>query len=256
MDALAQISKAEQALIMADDIVEMLNLRNKAKAIEIIAITEGYGDIAQQAKIFQLKAERKAGSWLSENITPGRPKMSHDATIKLDDLDLSRSQSSRWQLIATVPDEQFQQWLDDKLSVGQEITAGGLRMYAKNIQGKPQTNPNVKDVLLIPRGCALSGFKIRCVGDLQGHHIINKSMVGGNEAARKILAACPPEIMADCCMGHNIGRLADTPAARKILLLQKIYEFGWFHMAEWFDVLLKTFKRYPTELELERLLSI
>lgn len=255
MKALAQISKAEQALARADDIIAMIDLRTKAKAIEVIAIAEGYGEIAQQAKIFQLKAERKAGGWLSDNMTVGR-KRSHDATVSLNDLQISKSQSSRWQLIATVPDNKFQTWLDEKLSVGQEITAGGLRMYAKNIQGNPQTNPNVKGILLVPKGCALSGFKIRCVGDLQGHHIINKGNTRGNPEGRSILTACPPEIMALVCYAHNVGRLADTPTARKILLLQKIYQFDWFHMKEWFDVFLATFKRYPTELELERLLSI
>jgi len=252
---LVQINKAETALASAYDIIEILELRTKAKAIEVIALAESYGEIAQQAKIFQLKAERKAGDWLSENINVGR-KRSHDATISLNDLQISKSQSSRWQLIATIPDDKFQCWLDEKISVGQEITAGGLRQYAKNIQGNPQTNPNVKGILLVPKGCALSGFKIRCVGDLQGHHIINKSKTRGNKEGRDILVACPLEIMAKVCYGHNVGRLSDTPAACKILLLQKIYEFGWFHMADWFKVFLATFKRYPTELELERLLSI
>jgi len=113
-------------------------------------------------------------------------------------------------------------------------------------------------LFLDPKECSLEGFKIRCVGDL------NKTMVGGNKKARAILVEQArifhengkAEIMTKVCYGHNVGRLADTPAARKILLLQKIYEFGWFHTKEWFDVLLATFKRYPTELELERLLSI
>lgn len=107
-----------------------------------------------------------------------------------------------------------------------------------------------------PDRCALEGFIIRCNdGELQGHHIINKSKTLGNKEGRAILAACPDEIMAQVCYAHNVDRLADSRAAAKILLLQKIYEHGWSHMKEWFDVFLATFKVHPTELELERLLE-
>lgn len=109
---------------------------------------------------------------------------------------------------------------------------------------------------LKPERCALEGFIIRCNdGELQGHHIINKTEVLGNSKGRAILAACPPIIMAQVCSAHNVGRLADSPAARKILLLQNIYKYGWDIMKEWFDLFLATFKQHRTDLELERILS-
>lgn len=103
--------------------------------------------------------------------------------------------------------------------------------------------------------CALEGYIIKCDGPMTGGHIIHKGEVQGNAKAREILAACPPEIMTVQCYDHNISRWANTREAKKILLLQKIYEFGWDHIAEWFDVFLATFKVHPVELELERLLS-
>ena len=37
---LAQINKAEQALAKADDIIDILDLRSMAKAVEVVALAE------------------------------------------------------------------------------------------------------------------------------------------------------------------------------------------------------------------------
>ena len=36
-----------------------------------------------------------------------------------------------------------------------------------------------------------------------------------------------PELMSEICYAHNVGKSADSREARKILLLQNIYLFGW-----------------------------
>ncbi len=259
---LAQINKAEAALASASDIVDILGLRTKAKAIEVVALAEGFGEVAQQAKIFQLKAERKAGYWLKENISPGRPKSSQNARVKLDDLEIDYSQSSRWQLMASIPETKFNGWLDDRLAKGQEITAGGLRNYARNIQGKPVIGTLRGTYSLNPQGCALSGYVIPCSGRMTGGHIINKGKTRGNAEGRAILVeqakifmeTGKAEIMTWQCDTHNVKRIADEPQAVRIMLLQQIYKFGWAHMKEWFETFLGTYKMRPTELELERLL--
>jgi hypothetical protein len=254
-DPLAQINKAEQALACASDIVDILVLRSQAKAVEVVAVAQGFGELAQQAKIFQLKAERKAGGWLGENIQHGGNTKSHRVT--LNDIDVSRSQSSRWQLMAQVPEDKFHGWLDERVAKGQEVTAGGLRNYARNISGKPLMGRTTSGIYVLnPVGCALIGYGTRCDGPPTGGHIIHKGEVQGNDEARAILAACPPEIMAIQCYQHNVGRFANSPEAKRIQLIQKIYEFGYWHMEEWFEEFHKCFKKIPyPELELERLIS-
>ena len=255
---LAQINKAEQALATASDIVDILELRTMAKAVEVVALAESFGEAAQQAKIFQLKAERKAGGWLRENITRGRPKSSHNERIKLEDLDIDHNDSSRWQLMASIPEVKFNGWLDERMAKGQEITAGGLRNYARNIQGKPIMGRTTSGIYLLnPTGCALIGYAVRCDGPPTGGHIINKSKTIGNDDGRAILASCPDEIMADQCYQHNISRWADTSEAVKIMLLQKIFKYGYQHMEEWFEEFLSTFKvrSYVHDLELRVLIS-
>ena len=256
-DPLAQINKAEQALARASDIVDILELRNMAKVIEVVAVAEGLGEIAQHAKIFQIKAERKAGAWIGDNVVRGRPKSSQSGSIKLEDLQIDHNQSSRWQLMATVPEEQFHGWLDERVAKGQEVTAGGLRNYARNISGKPIVGRTSSGLYTLnPVGCALIGYSVRCDGPPTGGHIIHKGEVQGNDAARAILAACPDEIMANQCYQHNVGRYANSPEAKRIQLIQKIYEFGYWHMEEWFEEFHKCFKKIPRpELELERLIS-
>jgi len=253
-DPIVRLSKAEQALAEASDILDILELRSKAKAIEVIAAAEQLGELAQKAKVFQLKAERKAGLWLQENIKPGRP--SQDGKVTLNDLQISYNDSSRWQLMAKIPEDKFYAWLDERLAKGHEITAGGLRAYARNLLGEKVTAPNTPGyIMLNPPGCALRGFKVKCDGPIQGGHIIHKDKARGNPEARAILAACPDEIMAPQCMAHNVGRIANSREAMRIQLLQKVYQYGWSHMKEWFEMFLSTYKVRPVELELERLLE-
>lgn len=74
--------------------------------------------------------------------------------------------------------------------------------------------------------CALKGYRIKCYGDLQWHHIIPKSWARGNPEVRKILKECPPEIMAWVCEAHNTFKWADHRIARKILIEANEEIFG------------------------------
>ncbi|MBA7587617.1 hypothetical protein ES708_29648 [subsurface metagenome] len=56
----------------------------------------------QCAKI-KIRAERKAGGILKEEIKLGGNPMLHDVTLK--DLSIERIQSHRWQNIASIPEE-------------------------------------------------------------------------------------------------------------------------------------------------------
>lgn len=108
--------------------------------------------------------------------------------------------------------------------------------------------------LIPPPGlCALSGYMVECSGPLEGHHILNKSLARGNEEVRAILASCPAEVISPVCQAHNVGRWADAPEARKILLLQKVHEFGLAHMRDFINGL--PWKVPMHELTLEGILG-
>jgi hypothetical protein len=51
-------------------------------------------------------------------LKPGNPQLSHDTTIRnptLPDMGISRDQSSRWQAIAQLPEEIFEEYLAEKI---------------------------------------------------------------------------------------------------------------------------------------------
>lgn len=133
--ALVEISKAQQALERANDIHEIMDLRDKAMAYQLFANAQGFKEAAQEAKIYQLKAERKAGDWLMENVKPGNPQLLQDATIdtRLPD-GVDKYESHRWQLEASVPDPVFNQWIDESLANGKEISAAGLQQVGRELR--------------------------------------------------------------------------------------------------------------------------
>jgi len=81
------------------------------------------------------RAERKAGEALAEmeKAPPGRvPDIgSHREPIsrppRLDDLGITRKQSMYWQTEATVPEPEFERWVDERKDDGAAATAGRLR---------------------------------------------------------------------------------------------------------------------------------
>jgi len=136
-NAIVEISKAELALERASDIHEMLDLRDMASAYQVLADAQGFKEAAQKAKIFQLKAERKAGDWLDKNVTHtgGNPQY-QDVTVLPDGI--SKTESSRWQLEASLPEERFNEYIDESLAKGWEISASGLQKLAKNHKRKEE----------------------------------------------------------------------------------------------------------------------
>ena len=71
--AIEKLNIARTALAEAKDIHDILNVRDAAMATAVLADAKGAGEIANQAKEVQLRAERKAGQWLAirEKRPPG-----------------------------------------------------------------------------------------------------------------------------------------------------------------------------------------
>jgi hypothetical protein len=132
---LAVLREAHRALAAATTVGEVKELRDKAEAARKYAECAKLGlEKQNQCAEFKLKCERKAGRLLIElGIGPGRPgkeKWSHHATI-LADLGINKSQSSRWQMEAKVPDELLQLYMATAREKRREITALGLLRLAK-----------------------------------------------------------------------------------------------------------------------------
>lgn len=239
--AMALIMAAERALEQATEIGETLRVRDRAKELEVLTrLASAQFHLAQRATILRLRTERRIGRWLTLNLNHGRPEKVLTA-VTLPDLGITRNESSRWQAIGGLPDERFNEWVDDHLAKGWDISGAGLYRFAMNHDAKANGHgrPRMATLLLHvqPGTCALYGYMIECSGGLEGHHLISKDMARGNDELRDLLRTCPPELMSQVCTAHNVGKLADSHNARRILLLQKVYEYGLVHMWQYVNAL-------------------
>ena len=140
--ALAEISAARQALARASDIYSVLDIRDIAKAAATLAEARGAGEVANEAKEVQLRAERKAGAFLKElereqgartdlTSSQAETKLSDYATT-LEEAGIARPTAHRWQKIAGVPEGEFEQLVAQTVEAGKELTqAAVLRLEAR-----------------------------------------------------------------------------------------------------------------------------
>jgi hypothetical protein len=124
---------------------QIKNVRDQAEAVRAYVRSARLGlEIQNYAAEVKLRAERKAGKVLAECKLWGgdRRSKSHDATLKLSDLGITRDQSSRWQLEASVPDSQFEAYVTRCRHSGKEMTSTALVRLARNASnGKGKNSP-------------------------------------------------------------------------------------------------------------------
>jgi hypothetical protein len=111
---LTKYNAAKRALAEAIRIDEVKDIRDKAAAMRIYAMQAKDRGLIDQATEIRLRAERRAGELLRDMADRGeravRKNMkSQPATSKLSDLNINKSQSSRWQKLAETPDGAFEE---------------------------------------------------------------------------------------------------------------------------------------------------
>lgn len=130
--AIVLINQAQVMLEKASDIQEVLDIHDRAKGFWAIANAKGAKELAQQAKVLEIKAERKAGDWLAEHVDHRGAAAGNDLQdeSRLPD-GIDSNESHRWQIQASVPEDEFNAWIDDCMTTNKEITAVGLRRLAR-----------------------------------------------------------------------------------------------------------------------------
>jgi hypothetical protein len=131
---LALLGQAGQALAEAQSFDQIKEIRDKAEAVRKYEQSASLGlDIQNRAAEVKLRAERQAGKLLTEMTLRGGDRRSkdHNERLKLDDLGISRNQSTRWQMQARVPENVFREHIKVTCDAGKELTSARLLRLAK-----------------------------------------------------------------------------------------------------------------------------
>lgn len=133
--ALTRYSAARHALEEAVRVDEVKDIRDKALAMAAYAKQAGDNSLIQLATEIRVRAERKAGQMLAQMPKATGAKgvgpiavvvndRNHSPTLK--DLGISKDQSSRWQKLAAVPEDTFEQAVAAAKEVAGEVRAKAI----------------------------------------------------------------------------------------------------------------------------------
>lgn len=151
--SLVELSKARKALEAASTLEDVRAIRDRAEAARVYAKAAQLSlALMNDASEVKLRAERKAGEMLAAiQLGQGRRRdlvAACDEVQKptLDDLGINRSQSSRWQAIASIPDDEFEAHVAGVRERESELTTAGVLKLAKQltaqapVDGQHETN--------------------------------------------------------------------------------------------------------------------
>ncbi len=147
MTSLIHFERARVELEKASTVDEAKGIRDKAEAARNYAKQVGLSlELQNRCCELKLRAERKLGELLAKTPRqkPGDYKRSHRATVypTLEELGVTKSQSSRWQSLAKLPKRKFEGHIHSILDGGRELTSASALKLAKQHQAqKPKPAP-------------------------------------------------------------------------------------------------------------------
>jgi DNA methylase len=159
---------ARKALEKASTFNEVKKIRDKAEALRLYARQSGESlEMQNRCAEIKLRAERRAGELIAPNLKHGGDRKSksrfHDGT--LIEMGISKKQSHRWQAIAKIPEQVFEQHIAETKEKAEELTSIGVRKLGRNLSKEQQrTEAEEKQREAIK---AISSAAIDAVADLR-----------------------------------------------------------------------------------------
>jgi N6-adenosine-specific RNA methylase IME4 len=157
---LAKFDAARRALAEAHSIDEVKDIHDKAEALRLYLKQAGESaEMQNHCAEIKLRAGRRAGEMLrvmNLNKGGGDRKSNHRLhgatgdSPTLSDMGLSRSQSSRWQSIADLPEDDFEQYISNTKEKNAELTTQGALRIAKEAKRKKKREQNRELVRATP----------------------------------------------------------------------------------------------------------
>jgi len=139
ISSIEKLSIARQMLAEAKSLDDILNIRDIAEAARVYAQAARLGlENQNEAAEIKIRAERRAGEMLAQmpknkgadgSIVTGSTMEQvtvMDSTPTLADLGIERKQSFRWQMIASLPEDEFEEHIQETKAEGKEQTSAGV----------------------------------------------------------------------------------------------------------------------------------
>ncbi len=136
---LAQLDAAKRALAEATTIDEARDIRDKAEAIRGYYQQQKDSLEAQNyAAELKLRAERKLGEMLKETpkqhgARPADMGLQSATPSSLSDLGIEKTQSHRWQKVASLPEAVFEEKIEETKQAGEELTTARMLRVAHDL---------------------------------------------------------------------------------------------------------------------------
>ena len=135
MDYLAVWDELKSAIEKAHSISDLKDLRNRAQLMRHALRMAGESEeLIRKAETIKLRAERRAGEVLlqMEKAPPGAHTKNRytEDTMRIPtygELEINKLAASKWQRLAGIPEESFEQWLQ----TAEEISTAGALRFAK-----------------------------------------------------------------------------------------------------------------------------
>ncbi len=139
---LAKYDEMTRAIVEAHRVDEVKDLRDQARALEIYAHQAQNKDAEARAAQIRLRAERRCGELIREQQASGElaahggdrkiKVVRHDLDFKtLNDIGISRDQSSKFQKLADIPQAEFEERMNTHIANGDiPSTAGVIREFS------------------------------------------------------------------------------------------------------------------------------
>ena len=144
-NTITKITAAKTALLKASTFEDVLEIRDKATALQVYIKAAGEGlETQNQAAEIRLRAERRVGEMLAAMELHGgdRKSKSQDVTLKLDSIGITKMQSSRWQTEAKLDEDEFDEIVRECIEEKKELTQSlilGKAKAKKEAKDKPKS---------------------------------------------------------------------------------------------------------------------
>ncbi len=171
------VGNTKAFLATVDSLQEVRDIRDKAAAATKYAKAAELGLEAQnECAEVKLWSERRAGELLrqmkegGERDKGGHGKIESRSATQLSSLGISKTQSSRWQMIAEVPESKFQKLIEETKKASKELTTSSVITVAKTDrkkakQKKSQSSCTIESDCVLADASTLlaSGQKFPCI---------------------------------------------------------------------------------------------